>query len=769
MVTTFTNSMIRWRWLVILLTLIWVGFSASGMRYLGFTTDYRAFFSSDNPQMLDFEKLQNTYDKSDNILFIISPKDGEVFTANTLESIQWLTEQAWQTPYSKRVDSITNFQHTRANGDELVVEALVRNPHELSDSELQQLRITSLNQASLYKRLINDETSITGVNVTVHLPKKSSAEVPEVAGFALQLAERLREKDSNLQVRLAGIVMFNHAFGDNAKNDMTKLVPLMFLTIIVGIGLLMRSFSATFTTTVIIFMSIMVGMGAFGWFGFKLSPPSASAPNIILTMAVADSVHLLMTFLYVLRSDVTQKITKFEAITESMRINFQPVLITTLTTVLGFLALNFSEVPPLVHLGNIVAVGVTAAFVLTITLLPAMLAVLPINIKRNFRAEQKDIKNNIVLLFSNWVIHKRSYLLWITVGITLLFISQIPSNELDDDFVKYFDTSTHIRQDTDYAIKHLIGPNRIEYSLDSGKDGGINNPNFIGKVKKFVDYLELQPEVAHVTSIVDTLKRLNKSLHGDDPNWYRIPEQQSQAAQYLLLYEMSLPYGLDLNNLLNVKKSATRVVVSFEAVTSKQMLELEQRFGTWLKRHTPEVSFSAASTNLMFSHIGQRNTRSMLGGAVIALVLISFILVLTFRSLKIGVTSLIPNLIPVAMAFGAWGLLVGKVGLSLAPVVGMTLGIVVDDTVHFLSKYLRARRDKKMNSQDAIRYAFDVVGPAMLVTTAVLVTGFLVLSLSVFKLNADMGALTAGTIGLALLIDFLLLPPLLMKFDEEKS
>jgi len=173
-----------------------------------------------------------------------------------------------------------------------------------------------------------------------------------------------------------------------------------------------------------------------------------------------------------------------------------------------------------------------------------------------------------------------------------------------------------------------------------------------------------------------------------------------------------------------------------------------------------------ASPSIMFGNIGMRNIKSMITGTTLALVLISFILIIAFRSVTIGLVSLIPNLLPAAAAFGVWGLLVGEVGVSLSIVISMTLGIVVDDTIHFLSKYLRARREKNLNAADAIRYAFSTVGTALWVTTIVLIAGFSVLAFSSFKMNAGMGLLTAITIGLALALDFLFLPPFLLKIQE---
>ncbi|WP_317623016.1 efflux RND transporter permease subunit [Thiohalobacter thiocyanaticus] len=193
------------------------------------------------------------------------------------------------------------------------------------------------------------------------------------------------------------------------------------------------------------------------------------------------------------------------------------------------------------------------------------------------------------------------------------------------------------------------------------------------------------------------------------------------------------------------------------------------RPGPWLREHAPAQLVEGASPALMFAHIGKRNIQSMLGGTTLALVLISMILVLALRSLRIGLISLIPNLVPAAMAFGLWGLLVGQVGLALSVVTGMTLGIVVDDTVHFLSKYLRARREQHLASEHAVRYAFHTVGTALWMTTLVLAAGFLVLAQSAFVINAGMGTLSAMTILLALLADFLLLPPLLIYADRRRN
>lgn len=319
-------------------------------------------------------------------------------------------------------------------------------------------------------------------------------------------------------------------------------------------------------------------------------------------------------------------------------------------------------------------------------------------------------------------------------------------------------------------MEHLTGIYLLEYSLPAGGEGMIANPEYLQRVEAFANWLRQQPEVLHVNTITDIMKRLNKNMHGDDPSWYKLPDNQELAAQYLLLYEFSLPFGLDLNNQINVRKSATRLTASLKSISSEQLLTLDQKAAQWLKDNVPAyMQTHGASPSVMFANIGHRNIRAMLKGTTVALVLISLILMFSLRSVRIGLLSLIPNLAPIGMAFGLWGMFVGQVGLALSVVSGMTIGIVVDDTVHFLSKYLRARREQGLSSEQAVRYAFHTVGTALWVTTLVLMLGFGVLAFSDFELNAGMGLLTAITIGLALLADFLFLPPLLMKFGDKQK
>lgn len=757
MLSKYSDFVLRWRYIVVLVSLLAAFMFAAGGKNLVFTNDYRYFFSEDNPQLLEFEKLQDTYTKQDNIFIMLEPQSGDVFNKDFLAALKELTEGSWQVPYSIRVDSITNFQHTYADNDDLIVIDLVDDVEYLSEQDLAYIKEVALNEPLLIHRLIADSSKAAAINITIELPGKNEiTEGPEVVTFARDMVEKFEQSHPEVNVYSTGIVMMNNAFPEASINDMKSLIPFAFAAIIIGLFVFLRSVSTTIAALVVIILSILMGMGTAGWLGFKLTPPSASAPTMILTLAVADCVHFLTTFLQSMRKGLD----KFAAIKESLRINFNPIFLTSLTTAIGFLSLNFSDVPPFRDLGNITAMGVIYAFVLSIFFLPALIAILPVRVKPGVDKKTKLMQN-----IAEFVISKRKALLWVMGLIIVAFITLIPRNEINDRFVEYFDESIEFRQHTDHVTESISGLYTVQYSLEAESSGGISEPEFLKNMDGFVDWLRVQPEVMHVNSVSDTFKRLNKNMHGDDTGFYKLPENRELAAQYLLLYELSLPYGLDLNDQINIDKSSTRVSATLQNLSTDQMLAFEQRSRDWINTNASNINMVASSPAVIFSHLAVRNIDSMIVGTMIALALISIILIFALRSLKLGLISLIPNLTPVAVAFGIWAIFDSEIGLALSIVAGMTLGIVVDDTVHFMSKYLRAKREKNLSAIQAVRYAFENVGTALLVTTLVLAAGFMVLSLSAFELNSAMGLLTAITIVIALIIDFLFLPPLLIALE----
>ncbi|UCE89311.1 MAG: MMPL family transporter [Pseudomonadota bacterium] len=762
----YADWVIRHRWLVIVTTLIVVVLAASGGRHLGFSNNYRVFFSQENPELTAFEEFQKTYTKNDNILFVLQPSDGRVFTPAMADAVEWLTAQSWKIPYAIRVDSFSNFQHSWAAGDELTVEDLVRDATTLSTAELERREAVALAEPLLRGNLLSPTADTTGINVTIQYPEiDNMKEVPEAVAFARQLASELRERHPDVTVVLSGISMLNNAFAEAGQTDAQTLVPLMYALLIVAMAIALRSLAGTVTTVLIIGLSTATAMGLAGHLGIKLTPVSVTAPTIILTLAIADSVHLLVTMLTLMREGRG----KHEALKESVRVNFIPVSITSLTTIVGFLALNFSDAPPFWHLGNITAMGIAAAWALSLAFLPAVISLLPLRVTAR-RTLLGGIERRLSQLAEVVIAQRRPILIGMGAA-ALGLMALAPTIVLNDQFVRYFDHRVQFRNDADFATENLTGVYVVEYSLAGREAGGISEPTYLANLERFTRWLREQPEVTHVYSYSDIIKRLNKNMHGDDPAWYDVPEDRELAAQYLLLYELSLPFGLDLNDRISVDKSATRVSVTLQEISTAEIRAFLERSTQWLAVNTPDYMHTRpTSASVMFSYISQRNIESMLRGNAVAVALIAAIMILMLRSVGLGLLSLIPNTVPILMTFGIWALLVGQVGMAAATVTATSLGIVVDDTVHFLSKYLRARRERGLDRADAIRYAFRTVGTAIVVTTVVLTVGFGVLAGSTFLINSQLGLLTALAVVLAMVVDFLLLPALLLVgYQTEKE
>jgi predicted RND superfamily exporter protein len=763
-VVAYAHWVVAKRWYVIVGTLLVAGLIASGARFLTFSNDYRDFFSAENPQLAAFEALQNTYIKADNILIVVRPKSGEVFTARTLDAVRQITAAAWKMPYATRVDSISNFQHSYAEEDDLTVIDLVPKRGAIKPADVARAKEVAMSDPLILYRMMAKDGKTTAVNVTLTLPQKSLDEVPRAVDGARQLVAKFEGEFPELEMAITGMAPLSNAFFEASMDDMSSLIPIMYGVLMLAMILLLRSVTGTISTMLVIGFSATTAMGLAGWAGVVLSPPSAIAPTIILTIAVADSVHVLISMRHQMRHGASKR----EAIVESLRINFQPIFLTSLTTVIGFLSLNFSDAPPFRDLGNITAAGTAAAWVYSVLFLPAMMAVLPFKVRvvDDLNAPPKTAMSKL----ADFVIARQRVLLWGMTGVVIVLGVLVPRIELNDQFVNYFDESIKFRADTEFAIKHLSGMYQHQYSITADGSQGINKPEYLEGLGKFTDWLRAQPEVVHVLTLSDTMKRLSKNLHGDRPEWYKLPDSQELAAQYLLLFEMSLPYGLDLNNQINVDKSATQLIATLTNVSSRESRDLQARAQGWLETNMPSSADAEATGSfVMFSFISERNIKGMLVGTTVALILISLSLFIALRSVRLGMVSLVPNLVPPIMAFGIWFMLVGQVNMASSVVTATALGIIVDATVHFLSKYRRARVQRGDDAVAAVRYAFETVGTALWVTTAILVAGFVILMLSAFAVNKVLGILTAITLLCALVADFLLLPAILLLIDKDKK
>ncbi|HCM1324387.1 MMPL family transporter [Vibrio parahaemolyticus] len=745
--------------LVLLATIFLIIVATIGGKNLYFRGDYDIFFDGTNKQLLAFDEIQTTFAKTDNLAIVIAPEDGDIFTPQTLSLIQKITVDAWQVPYSSRVDSIANYQHTEAFDDDLLVEDLLYSEYELTPERISKVKSIALSEPVLKSALVSEKGDVTVVNITVQLPEMDkTAEVEEVVSSINAMIDRYQRAYPDVTFHKAGIIAMNYAFMTAAQDDSSTLVPTMLVVILVFLTIMLRSILSVIATLIVIIGSVMATMGISGWAGMFLSTATVNVPTLIMTLAVADCVHVIAT----MRQSMKNGFTKVQSIERSIALNFVPILITSVTTAIGFLMMNMSDSPVLRDFGNLSALGVMVACFLSVTLLPALLKLLPIHVKMETSQDQKHVMDRL----GDFVVSQRRALLPLSVAVIVVCASLIPLNKVNDESVEYFGQRNEFRQAADFMEERISGMTNISIAIKTNESQGIAAPDFLNTIGEFSSWLRDQPETDHVATLADVYKRLNKNMHGDDEAYYSLPQERELAAQYLLLYEMSLPYGLDLNNQINVDKSSIKMVLTVANLGSVELVDLENRIYQWFAEHAPQYQVVASSPSLMFAHIGETNMASMLSTLPITLVLISALLIFALRSVRLGLISLMPNIAPAVIGFGLWALISGEINLGLSVVVTLTLGIVVDDAVHFLSKYQRARREGQ-TAEQAVRYAFHTVGRALWITTVVLVAGFSVLAMSSFRLNADMGQLSAIVIFIALVVDFLFLPTLLMLFDKK--
>lgn len=755
------DIIVKGRWFFLIFALVLAGVSAARLdRIVPIDPDARIFFDPKNPDRQRLDQFEAMFSKDDNLMFLVEPADGKVFTPETLSYIGEFTEEAWLLPFVRRVNSLTNFQHTYADGDEMIVRDLVIDPTDISEADAADAKEIALSRIELRNSMIDPEGTITQVQVLFTLPGVDPVtEAPMIYREARALLEKFEAAHPEIDLRLSGSVAMNNQFGVSGQEDASNLTPIMFGVILLIVGLALRSFFGVLSVLIIIILSALGALGFLGWANIQMNSVTVLAPLYVMTLAVASAVHILVSARQVMVETDDRKEWARRALSEHMG----AIIVACVTTSVGFFSLNFSISPPFRELGNVTGFGVLFAMFYTLTLLPALIIILPFK-------RQPSVPTASLLMgrLADFVIAKRQPLLLGGMAIVVACAAGISQLKLEDNFVEYFDESYEFRRDTDYAEENLTGLYLLEFPLDSGEEQGINDPKFLATADAFTKWLRDQPEVVNVRSLTDTIKRLNMNMHADDPSYERIPDNDMEASQYLFLYELSLGYGMDLTDQVDVARQTMRISFNMRDVTTADMREITERAKGWLAENASGVEAAPTGIVHVFNLISYRDTRAMLTGTAIALVLISAIIMLALKDVRIGLISLIPNLLPAVVAFGLWGYGVGAVTLAIAVVLAATLGIVVDDTVHFLSKYAKARRQGK-SAEDAVRYAFSTVGMALLVTTVGLVAGFGVLAQSGFAVNGDLAKLTAITITIALVADFLLLPALLIWLDKRKE
>lgn len=751
----------RHPWITLLASLLVTALIAGGARHLEVESDYEIFFDGTNPRLQAHLEVEALFNRNDYVQLALTPKDGELFTEEKMAAIQAMTERFWTLPYSRRVDSITNHTYTESEGDDLVTTPLFEDADQFSEAEWAERKEYALNDVATRHVLVSADGKVTGIRANILLPEGEPMAPMEVAEATHELVDELEAKYPQFEMHPTGSILINEAFFLHSTKEFAMLLAIGVVLLLVASGLILRSLSAAFSIGILMGSAVAVGLGMTGWIGWPITAPSSTSSVIIMAVAVASTVHMIATFLKRLSAGADRA----SAVHTAMAHNFKPIALTAVTTAIGFLCLNLSEVPPYRLLGNTTAIGVGAAFVLTFTLLPALLRILPF--RRRTGSHDQSISRWTA--FGGWIADRPGKVALGSLAVMAAVILPIGNNVIDDRLLNYFDEGVPIRDNTDYIMKEFSFFYGAYLPIPSGEEGGITDPEYLRHIDDFVTWARTQPEVKVATGFSDIIKRLNQNMNGDDPAHYRIPDKQELVAQYLLLYELSLPFGKDLTFDIDSARETSKAQIGFHNLSSAEMRAFEYRAYDWMEANWPEqMQTHLAGPPILFAHIWHDATNSNLLSMSLAVVLICTLIGLTMRSLKLGLISLAPNILPTLMAFGIWGAWKAQIDIGSSIVAVIAFGIIVDDTIHFLHRYRHFRLQGE-SYKVAIQKTFAAVGTALTTTTIVLVLGFGVLATSDFTLNSSMGLLTSMTIALALAVDFIFLPALLGIVDKRRT
>ena len=757
---TFAEKIIQYRYLSILFCLVLLIASFRGVGGIAFSPDMEQFFPEDYPISENHAHIEDTFYSSDSVIIAIGVDEGTVFNPRILNLIEEITDKAWSTPHSIRVDSLSNFSFVRAEIDDLVVEPFIEESLEWDQKKINERSTLIEKEEQAYGTILSKDKKTTFINISIDAPRDDvEKEYAESMEHIFAFMDPLKKEYPEADMRYAGIVYIEYLSPLIVKAEMPVLIPTLLFVILLSLFILLRNVVAVISSLVVIIFSVITAVGILGHFNTTVSQPFLMVPILVATLAVADCVHLFNVYF----QNKLEKNAK-DSIIKSLRLNLEPLLLTSLTTSIGFLCLNLAPIPALRVVANGIVIGVIAAFVFSIFFLAPLMSFF--NVKASSQIENQTKLSKRVGQFS---LKNRKKIIWLVPLFSAFLMSFIPLNETKDNPMEFYsERFTSVAEDTKWLAKRLGGTFLVTYEYVS--EDLVSDPEYLRQLDEFTTWLENQDEVLSVNSLSKIVKNLNRTLNGNDQSWYVIPEDSELIAQYLFFYEMSLPFGLDLTSTINQERTSTKVTVSLKEIDSKAFIEFYDRVDDYASLSIVSGNLSGGGgTRSVMAFMGMLLAEQLMYALIIGFIVITLAIALFYKSLSAGLITAIPNILPIGVAFGIWGIFSSNVSMLVSLGIGCTLGIVVDFSVHFLSKYLYARRSLSLSAEESVLYAFETVGFPLTIMTVSLCMGFAVLFLASFMPLRGFAGITMISFVAALIIDLLLFPAVLIAWDGKEK
>ena len=757
----FVDLIIKLRWIIAIVIPIITILFALQFKHIQFDGSYRIWFGENSQTLKQYDEFRDIFGNDDAIIIVFHDEDG-VLNKKALGVIDRLTEKLWQTKYIARVDSLTNYQYIHADEeypDDILVENFIEDYRSLSPQELKEKEKIAVDETMLVGKIISKDAKTT--MIVGRLVPKASTTLGSSKFIKNAVDGYLKaEKKSGYRFYLAGGPVVNQTFSSLAKYDMTTFTPLVILMVMLLLWLIFKRVSGMLLSISIVIFTFIIVLATQVLLGYKLNNFTANMPVFIIAIGIADATHLFWVYLLA-RKDGLENHT---AIHYSVEKNFLPILLTSLTTAVGFASLGISEIIPIKTLGIATANAALLAFVLTILFIPALLAILNPKITPSEKRPKDEISSSIASRYAAFIIKNDTKIIFTSIAVFGFIALGLFKLQVDSNSIRYFREEVPFRSAVTFIQNNLTGPMAYEIVIDSKAKDGIKNPDFMKEVEKFQRELKAKfPDARHTSSLIDVVKRFNEIMVGKN----EVPASNEIIAQYLLLYSLSLPQGMEINDRMDIDERLLRLTASMDVVNTSLDLEMINWIENWWKNSPYSAQVNGQTT--MFAHMQSDITDTLIQSITLAISVVSLMMFFIFRKIKMIPLFIIPNILPIILVLGVMGWLGITIDIGVAISGAIIIGVAVDDTIHFLVKYKEARL-KGYNFHDSLTYIMKYAGSAIIFTTVVLSTSFLIFRFSDFMLNVNFGIVTAIALIIAVLVDLFMLPAILSKYDgKEKS
>lgn len=757
----FIDTLIKFRWFIaIIIPVITLTLSLQ-LKNIEFEGSYRIWFEEDSKSLKDYDSFRAVFGNDDAVIIVFSDENG-IMNKKALESIDRLTNKLWETPYVARVDSLTNYQYVHASQedpDDILIEDFIEDISSLSPQTLSEKLHIALNEDILLNRVISKDGK------TTMIVGRLTPKVANTFGALKQVNDMVHtyieeeEKCSGYKFYIAGGPALNMTFSSLGKYDATTFTPIIILICMVLLWIIFRRPSGMLLSISVVVFTFIIVLATQVLLGFKLNNFTANMPVFIIAIGIADAMHLYWIYLVARRKGLDNH----EAIHYSVEKNFLPIFLTSVTTAVGFASLSISAIVPIKTLGIATANAALLAFIITIFFVPAVLAIINPRVKEKEIQKAQDVKSHFSMRYAEFIIRYDlkiiffSVLLFAAIG---LGISQV---KVDSNTIRYFKEDVPFRKTVHYIQDKLTGPMSYEIVVDSKVKDGIKSPEFMKTVERFTtEFKQTYPDVRHTSSLVDIVKKFNEIMTGEKS----VPNNQNLIAQYLLLYSLSLPQGMEINDKMDVNEQYLRLSASMNIVDTSLDLEMI----TWAEDWWKSTSYSATvnGQTVMFAHMQHDVTDTLIQSITLAISVVSIMMLFIFKNIRMIPLFIIPNVLPIVLVVGVMGWLGMTIDIGVAISGAIIIGVAVDDTIHFLVKYKEARK-KGYDFKDSLTYVMQYAGSAIIFTTIILSISFTIFSFSQFLPNVNFGIVTAIALVIAVIVDLVMLPAILSYFDGKKK